>query len=40
MSKEFAAQVRQPLRSVGHFDLRGLQGPQEMFTLGSEPVGE
>jgi len=33
LSKEFAARIRRPLRSIGHFDLRGLSGPQEMFTL-------
>jgi len=32
LSKEFAAHVRRPLRSIGHFDLRGISGPQEMFT--------
>jgi len=36
VSKEFAAHVRRPLRSIGHFDLRGLSGPQEMFTLEKE----
>ena len=36
VSKEFAAQIRRPLRSIGHFDLRGLSGPQEMFTLEKE----
>jgi len=33
LSKEFASHIRRPLRSIGHFDLRGLSGPQEMFTL-------
>jgi hypothetical protein len=33
LSKEFAARVRRPLRSIGHFDLKGIDGPQEMFTL-------
>jgi len=33
VSKEFAARVRRPLRSIGHFDLKGIDGPQEMFTL-------
>src|SRR6185436_8168390 len=33
LSKEFAAHIRRPLRSIGHFDLRGVSGPQEMFTL-------
>ena len=33
MSREFAARIRRPLRSIGHFDLRGVSGPQEMFTL-------
>jgi adenylate cyclase len=33
MSREFAARIRRPIRSIGHFDLRGLSGPQEMFTL-------
>lgn len=33
LSREFAARIRRPLRSIGHFDLRGLSGPQEMFTL-------
>ena len=32
-SKEFAAYIRRPIRSIGHFDLRGISGPQEMFTL-------
>jgi adenylate cyclase len=36
MSREFAARIRRPLRSIGHFDLRGLSGPQEMFTLEKE----
>jgi adenylate cyclase len=36
LSKEFAAHIRRPLRSVGHFDLRGVSGPQEMFTLEKE----
>jgi adenylate cyclase len=34
LSREFAAHIRRPLRSIGHFDLRGVSGPQEMFTLG------
>src|SRR5688572_18386282 len=33
LSKEFAAHIRRPLRSIGHFDLRGVEGPQEMFTV-------
>jgi len=33
LSKEFAARIQRPLRSIGHFDLRGVEGPQEMFTL-------
>jgi adenylate cyclase len=32
LSMEFAAHIRRPLRSIGHFDLRGVSGPQEMFT--------
>lgn len=32
LSKEFAARVSRPVRSIGHFDLRGVDGPQEMFT--------
>ena len=36
LSKEFASHIRRPLRSIGHFDLRGVQGPQEMFTLEKE----
>ncbi len=36
LSKEFAAHIRRPLLSVGHFDLRGVSGPQEMFTLEKE----
>jgi hypothetical protein len=36
MSKEFAGHIRRPLRSIGHFDLRGVSGPQEMFTLDKE----
>ena len=34
LSAEFAARVRRPTRSMGHFDLKGIDGPQEMFTLG------
>ena len=37
LSKEFAAHIARPLRSIGHFDLRGVSGPQEMFTLGDSP---
>ena len=36
MSKEFAARIKRPIRSIGHFDLRGLSGPQEMFTVEKE----
>ena len=36
LSKELAAHIRRPIRSIGHFDLRGIGGPQEMFTLGEE----
>jgi len=36
LSKEFAAHIRRPLRSIGHFDLRGVSGPQEMFTLAQD----
>jgi adenylate cyclase len=36
LSSEFAAHIRRPLRSIGHFDLRGVSGPQEMFTLGQD----
>jgi adenylate cyclase len=36
LSREFAARIRRPLRSIGHFDLRGVSGPQEMFTLEKE----
>jgi hypothetical protein len=36
LSKEFAALIRRPIRSIGHFDLRGIGGPQEMFTIGEE----
>ena len=36
LSKELAPHIRRPIRSVGHFDLRGVNGPQEMFTLGQE----
>ncbi|MFN0318091.1 MAG: adenylate/guanylate cyclase domain-containing protein [Burkholderiales bacterium] len=32
-SKELAAHTKRPVRSIGHFDLRGVSGPQEMFTL-------
>ncbi len=38
MSREFVAHVRQPVRSIGHFDLRGIDGPQEMFTVEDEPL--
>ena len=37
MSREFASHIRRSVRSIGHFDLRGVDGPQEMFTLGDEP---
>jgi adenylate cyclase len=37
LSKEFAAHIRRPLRSIGHFDLRGVEGPQEMFTVDHAP---
>ena len=37
LSQEFAAHIRRPLRSIGHFDLRGVSGPQEMFTPADEP---
>jgi adenylate cyclase len=37
LSKEFAAHIRRPVRSIGHFDLRGIGGPQEMFTPADEP---
>jgi adenylate cyclase len=33
LSDEFAAKVRQPLRSLGTYDLRGLAGAQEVFTV-------
>ncbi|MFN0318360.1 MAG: adenylate/guanylate cyclase domain-containing protein, partial [Burkholderiales bacterium] len=33
LSKELAAHIKRPVRSIGHFDLRGVSGPQEMFTL-------
>ena len=36
LSKEFAAKVKHPVRSIGHFDLRGVSGPQEMFTVEKE----
>jgi adenylate cyclase len=36
LSKELAALIRRPIRSIGHFDLRGIGGPQEMFTVGEE----
>jgi len=36
LSKELAVHIRRPIRSIGHFDLRGVSGPQEMFTLGKE----
>lgn len=32
VSAEFAAQVTQPLRSMGRFDLRGVAGVHEVFT--------
>ncbi|HUK04606.1 MAG TPA: adenylate/guanylate cyclase domain-containing protein [Burkholderiales bacterium] len=32
LSKEFASRIGRPLRSMGHFDLKGIGGPQEMFT--------
>jgi adenylate cyclase len=36
LSKEFAAKLQRQLRSIGHFDLRGVSGPQEMFTVEKE----
>jgi len=36
LSQEFAAHIQRPVRSIGHFDLRGVSGPQEMFTLEKE----
>jgi adenylate cyclase len=36
LSKEFAAHIKRPIRSIGHFDLRGINGPQEMFSLETE----
>jgi adenylate cyclase len=33
LSRELAARVRRPLRSIGRFDLRGVAGTQEVFTL-------
>lgn len=36
MSQEFAAHITRPIRSIGHFDLRGVNGPQEMFTVEEE----
>jgi adenylate cyclase len=36
LSQEFAKHIRRPVRSIGHFDLRGVSGPQEMFTLEKE----
>jgi adenylate cyclase len=33
MSREFAARIARPLRSVGRFDLRGVAGTQELFAL-------
>jgi adenylate cyclase len=32
VSAEFAALVRQPMRSAGHYDLRGVAGVHEVFT--------
>ena len=36
LSREIAARVRRPLRSLGRFDLRGVAGTQEVFTLEKE----
>jgi len=33
MSREFAARIARPLRSIGSFDLRGVAGTQELFAL-------
>jgi adenylate cyclase len=33
VSAEFARQVKRPLRSLGKFDLKGVAGSQEIFTL-------
>lgn len=33
LSREIAARVRRPLYSLGRFDLRGVAGKQEVFTL-------
>lgn len=32
LSKDFSRLVKRPLRRVGEFDLRGISGPQEVFT--------
>ena len=36
MSREFAARIARPLRSIGSFDLRGVAGTQELFALGDQ----
>jgi len=36
VSREFASRVRRPLASLGHFDLRGVSGTQEVFTIAGE----
>lgn len=33
-SSEFAQQIRTPMKSVGHHDLRGVAGKQALFTVG------
>jgi adenylate cyclase len=34
VSKEFAAHIQRPLRSMGNYDLRGVAGSHEVFTVG------
>lgn len=36
LSEEFAKRIKRPLRSLGHFDLRGVSGAHEVFAVEEE----
>jgi adenylate cyclase len=36
LSEEFARHIKRPLRSLGHFDLRGATGAHEVFAVEEE----
>ena len=38
LSEEFAAHIRRPLRSIGHFDLRGVAGAAGSVHAGGQLV--